>query len=131
MIRPLLLWAPAIVFASAIFFISSLPGASLPTVAIWSADKVVHAAVFAVLGLLVALPLDRLKLVERKGWLIAVAALIATAYGVSDELHQRFTPGRSPDVADVVADAVGAVIGAWTWVAIVYRNKGKFRPSSS
>lgn len=125
--RSLLLWSPAAVVAGIIFFASSLPGQSFPAVAIWSFDKVVHAAVYAVLGLLVALPLDRLKLIQRRTAIVIVAAMVVTAYGISDELHQRFTPGRSPDVFDVIADAIGGVLGAWAWVALRARRRA---PSS-
>ena len=33
------------------------------------------------------------------------------AYGASDEWHQSFVPGRSVDVADWIADAIGVVVG--------------------
>jgi VanZ family protein len=39
-----------------------------------------------------------------------LAWLIATAYGVTDELHQRYVPHRTADVADLVADALGAAV---------------------
>jgi VanZ family protein len=41
-----------------------------------------------------------------------LAILIATAYGISDEIHQLWTPQRSADWRDVVADASGAALGA-------------------
>ena len=122
--RSLLLWAPAAIVAGIIFFASSLPGQSLPSVAIWSFDKVVHAAVYAVLGLLVAMPLERLKVIQRRTAIVIVAAMVVTAYGISDELHQRFTPGRSPDVYDVIADAIGGVLGAWAWVGFRRKRAG-------
>ena len=48
----------------------------------------------------------------------AGAWVIAVAYAASDEWHQSFVPGRSPDAADWFADAVGALAGAgacWAW----------------
>lgn len=45
-------------------------------------------------------------------WVFLIAALLATLYGISDELHQMFVPGRTAAVDDVVADALGALLGA-------------------
>jgi len=36
------------------------------------------------------------------------ATLLATAYGVTDEYHQSFVPGRTADPMDVVKDLAGA-----------------------
>jgi len=36
------------------------------------------------------------------------ATLLATAYGVTDEYHQSFVPGRTADPVDVVKDLAGA-----------------------
>ena len=43
---------------------------------------------------------------------VAVASLLAAAYGVSDELHQYFVPERTPDLLDLVADICGGITGA-------------------
>ena len=74
-------------------------------------DKVAHVAAYAVLALLFRCALG-------PGWRSAgivtfVAALIAAGYGVIDEIHQSFVPGRTPSVTDAVADAVGAALGAF------------------
>lgn len=39
--------------------------------------------------------------------LLAIAATVV--YGVLDEIHQRFVPGRSFDVYDMIADAAGGL----------------------
>jgi VanZ family protein len=49
---------------------------------------------------------------------LAIAWAVAVIYGASDEWHQSFVPGRTPDLSDVFADAIGAFIaviaaGAW------------------
>ena len=44
------------------------------------------------------------------------ATLLATAYGVTDEYHQSFVPGRTSDFADVVKDLGGAAAGS-----LIYR----------
>lgn len=44
----------------------------------------------------------------------AVAVAVAVVYGIVDEVHQGFVPGRSSSVADVCSDASGAVLAvAW------------------
>ena len=45
------------------------------------------------------------------GLLLAIGVL----YGLSDEWHQMYVPGRMPDVADWIADVVGLVSG-YAWV---------------
>jgi len=43
---------------------------------------------------------------------VLAAILIASIYGVSDEYHQRFVPGRTFEILDMVADAIGSAAGA-------------------
>ncbi len=37
--------------------------------------------------------------------------LVAIGYGLLDEFHQSFVPGRSSTLADVGLDAMGALVG--------------------
>jgi VanZ family protein len=55
----------------------------------------------------------------------STAALAAVLYGLSDEVHQSFIPGRDASVGDVVADALGALLGAAAWV-VGCRVLGRF-----
>lgn len=42
--------------------------------------------------------------------------LISVLYGISDEFHQSFTPGREPTVRDVIFDTIGsALILIYLW----------------
>ncbi len=41
------------------------------------------------------------------------ALVIAVIYGLSDEFHQSFVPGRNADLLDVITDAAGAAAGLW------------------
>jgi VanZ family protein len=97
----------------AIFAGSSIPGSNLPGGYSFQG----HLAEYAVLGALVMLALrDRPRRL-----LVALAALTACSlYGVTDELHQAFVPGRVPDVLDWATDTVGAAAGigaAVGWLA--------------
>ncbi len=106
--RRWLAWLPAIGWATVIFVLSAQP--KLPSPA-GLGDKQAHVLAYALLAVLVLVGLagGRVARVSRQA--IGGAFVIAVLYGVSDEFHQSFVPGRTPDVGDVVADAAGAAIG--------------------
>jgi VanZ family protein len=76
-----------------------------------------HISVFAVLSVLIwwALGLSPLPLGRRA----TLSVLLSMLYGLSDEWHQSFVPGRTPDILDIVADTFGATMAmlAVTWLA--------------
>lgn len=67
-----------------------------------------HVGVYAILTALLwwALGLAALP----GGWRSVLAVAIAALYGVTDEWHQSFVPGRMPDVRDIIADTFGAIL---------------------
>ncbi len=70
-------------------------------------DKIVHFGIYGLAATLVA----RIPAVQRTRPLGMYAAiLIVSVFGVTDELHQYFTPGRSMDWWDWVADTLGAIV---------------------
>lgn len=71
-------------------------------------DKAVHFAVFGLLATLVARPL--------RGWRGWLAVVVVSVFGASDELRQSFTPGRSMELADWVADTAGAAVAVGAYV---------------
>lgn len=115
-------WAfvPALAYAAIIFALSaqSDPLPFLPP-EIFLQDKLLHAAEYAVLGGLLVPALRAVGLRPRVALLAAV--VIASAFGASDEFHQSFVPGRSADVADWVADTLGAAVGALVATAALRR----------
>jgi VanZ family protein len=100
-----------------IFVLSSIPGEKLPDLGAWNADKLVHGLEFAGLGLLLA------RLIRRTGWgrraavTLVAAVASASAWGALDEFHQLFTPNRSSDWRDWVADTAGAIVGVGCYLA--------------
>lgn len=70
--------------------------------------KAAHFTAYALLGLLAYQSLDVIK---KKRFRALTAALFAMLYACSDEFHQSFVPGRSPEVRDVCIDTTGAVLG--------------------
>lgn len=98
-------WWPPIAWAALILTVSSTPGSDLPSTGL--NDKLAHAGAYFVLALLAArAPIQPPR--TREALLLALAL---TVFAAIDEWHQRFIPGRFPDVADWVADTVGVLIG--------------------
>lgn len=50
-----------------------------------------------------------------------MAVGITSLYGLSDEFHQFFTPHRTVDVFDWLADTTGAIAAGFLWYIIEYR----------
>lgn len=96
-------WLGAVLWALFLYLQSSSSSAgSFLSVFPDGADKVAHAGAYAMLGALLTLATGR-------AWL---GVLLALAFGVSDEIHQSFVPDRASEVLDVVADGLGALVGA-------------------
>jgi VanZ family protein len=105
----MLLWLPAVLYMMVIFIVSSMSDLGEPPGGV--SDKSLHLLSYAVLGVLLIVPLAKAAL-SRVTWRRALVAIaLATLYGVSDEFHQSFVPGRSPELLDVAADAAGATLG--------------------
>ena len=100
------LWAPVVLWAAAIFTLSSISdlGTGLGT---WDLvlRKLAHGAEFAILGALLLRALRE-----------ELPALVAgVAYAVTDELHQHFVAGRVGSPIDVAIDSAGVAVGILLW----------------
>ena len=109
--RQLIAWAPAIGWAMVLFLLSSLSDSDLSSFAFSFSfpfdDKVMHLALYSVLG--GTLQFGRLS--SNSGLAHWTVIAIGIIYGVSDEWHQSFVPGRNPSAADLLADAMGVLMG--------------------
>jgi len=103
------LWTAVALYLALIFALSSLQN-PLPPLTSRVSDKVLHGVEYGGLGLLLGLALRGSGL--RAGRAAALALLLASLYGASDEIHQGFVPNRSCDLRDWVADTGGAALGA-------------------
>ena len=101
-----------ILIALTIFILSSIPGDSYPEIDFKFADKIVHILIYAPLFIAAYISFshqDRLRLLSNHPYFFAM--LFSAIYGASDELHQLFTPKRSCDFYDWIADVTGALVG--------------------
>jgi VanZ family protein len=109
---------------TAIFYAQSWPAAPPPPGPL--TDKHEHFFFYGVLGALALRALSKAQW-RRVGPATALAAVVfASLYGVVNEFHQRFVPGRSYEVGDMIANAIGASVAvglAWAWSIIRRRSE--------
>jgi len=99
---------PAFAWMGIIFILSSIPGNYFPEQPFDLFDKLVHACLFGILTYLIYRGFQyQDKSAFFKNFSIAIAFLICVIYGIIDELHQEYIPGRSPDITDALADILG------------------------
>ena len=111
----LALWAPVIAYMALIFFISAQPQPPLPS---QITDKQGHSLGYMGLAIITGRALAGGLANGASLGASAGAWLIASAYAATDEWHQSFVPGRSADLHDWYADAIGSLLGAgacWVW----------------
>jgi VanZ family protein len=113
--RFLALWLPVVLWMGVIFVGSSI--GNLPQVGDETFDGLVHRAThlleFAVLGALVLRATSDGKPISKRE--IIITLIVIGLYGISDEFHQRFTPGRSSEGSTVLFDLAGGAFGIWVW----------------
>ncbi len=106
---------PMTVIMGTIFFLSHQPGDSLYMPPILWFDKIAHMAVYAVLAVTVLYAFQPRLRHERAVRVILLTMGVCIFYGIGDEFHQSFIPGRFASIFDVAADTLGAaaVCAAW------------------
>ncbi|MGB5232391.1 MAG: VanZ family protein [Desulfoprunum sp.] len=108
---------PAIGVMAAIFLLSHQQADDLPPL-FPHFDKIAH---FFIYGLLAAALVGAFEpdLRQRRPWpVVGIVVIWCLVYGLSDEFHQSFIPGRFPSLADIVADTFGAVVVSAGWVVV-------------
>ena len=114
--RALANWGPLLLALVAVFWLSSLPqvpGAGLA----W--DKLLHVVGYAGLGVITMRAFHG-GLVRPRLKPTLLAGLFLLLWGISDEYHQSFVPGRDASGADVLADVIGFMIACvlvYAWSA--------------
>jgi hypothetical protein len=108
----------AILWSLVIFGLSSVPSDKIPVFALSVSDKLIHGVIFSVFCFLWY---RAFRYQTRFPWLarypLTSSILLTIMYGISDEIHQLFVPGRSSEVFDVVADTAGGILCAIVLIA--------------
>ena len=101
----------ALGWALIIFYLSSQPGTDQPPL-FYGQDKLLHFIAFGVLGFL-GMGAAKATSQGYRWWQVWLAITVVALYGVLDEFHQHFVPGRVADHYDVIADIIGGMFGVW------------------
>jgi VanZ family protein len=112
-VRLLKYWLPVVVWALVIFNFSA-HGVPKVGPSYWTdfiAKKAAHILEYGFLALLTYRALLNSGVKIPLAYYIAI--IIPFIYGASDELHQSFTPTRTPTVRDVLIDTAGATLAMW------------------
>ncbi len=115
---------PVAVVMGTIFFLSHQPGTELELPPIPALDKVAHAVMYALLAAaaIYAVPQENRRTRPKQTcWLVILFCLF---YGMSDEFHQTFIPGREASFGDIAADLTGAALLVFLW-------RKKYKPGSA
>ncbi len=107
-------FVPFILLCTLISWVSHIPGKELSyPLPFDGGDKLIHLGVFIFVGLSARWPLS-------DGFWSAVG--LGVAFGVADEFHQYFVPGRHCDGWDVLADGIGVLVGCGLGHYLFLRN---------
>lgn len=102
-------WLPIYVYAGLIFYFSSLPIPSF-IIEIYPETFVWHIIEYAILSILLFRALINSKNSSFRENAIYLSIIIAILYGITDEIHQYFVPGRVSSFFDIMANSLGSGI---------------------
>ncbi|MGE5197037.1 MAG: VanZ family protein [Deltaproteobacteria bacterium] len=105
------LWAPVVIWMGAIFVFSSLPSRNIPSLFPLQ-DVFFHGIIYAGLAWVFMRAAKNTFLGLSPLKLIFLTVIFCTVYGLCDEFHQSFVPGRDASLFDVAIDLLGAFMGS-------------------
>jgi VanZ family protein len=96
-----------------IFILSSIPEDKLSDPKILGIDKLEHLGIYLLYGISLVLAFSITKSNRIFERVFVLSIWTGLAFGALDEVHQLFVTGRSCDIFDFTADALGIFLGAW------------------
>ena len=100
----------ALLWAALIYYLSDQPSVDIKPMFAHQ-DKLLHLAAYFVLGFFTMgiMRASRTGYRASQAWLVI---MLVGLYGLLDEYHQSFVPGRNASSLDFVADFAGGLLGA-------------------
>lgn len=110
-------WFVVVMYAAFIFALSSLSHPPLISEIPWQVpDWLFHAVEYSLFGYFLVKAFNDSFQFQSRFLLLVITVLFGTLYGLTDEWHQSFVPERQAAIHDVVADAIGVLVGAYWWL---------------
>jgi len=108
---------PAILVMVAIFILSALPGNDPFLNSFDFSDKIKHFIAYFVLGISLCLWIPSRKWFAKPAIWGLLIVFVCTVFGIADEFHQSFVPGRSGnDLRDLMADFIGGLFSPFLYL---------------
>lgn len=121
LVRNFLYWLPSILYMALIFYLSSYPPPEpVKSAPIFFDIKLVHIIEYGILNLLLYWAIDKTIDIP-DNWKIIYSIALTILYGLTDELHQVFVPGRSGRLIDIVANFFGCVVTQY--IISIYKKR--------
>jgi VanZ family protein len=108
---------PAVIIILILWILSSQSILPQPK-GIFGIDKIQHLLAYMTLACMIGLWPSRGCWKNRPLMTTLIVTGAAAAYGILDEIHQSFVPGRDCNVWDWAADTIGAALGAGAVLAV-------------
>jgi VanZ family protein len=120
----ILMKIPAIVVMIGIFALSSLPGDDSLLNAFEFSDKIKHFIAYFVLGITCCVWIPRKSWLAKPIFWSVIVVVLCTVFGISDEYHQSFVPGRSGnDLGDLTANFIGGLVSVFLYLFFMLKRQ--------
>ena len=106
---------PVLAYAVLIFIVSSITTFPDSTPSFFGFDKLVHFCEYYLFGFLGYRWVSAMETPFLKSRAIWITIILGTLYGLSDEWHQAFVPGREASLWDALFDSLGVLTAAGTY----------------
>lgn len=106
---------PMILVMATIFYLSHQTGDDLNLPMLPGLDKAAHLAVYGLLAAATLFAFNPVSRQKNSRRVVGITLFFCLCFGISDEFHQYFIPGRSVSGLDLLADCLGAVLVCLLW----------------
>ena len=124
--RTYFIYIPLAVYWIILFVMTSLP--STMSISVGVSDKIEHFGAYGLLSVFLFLALKfQSKYSVLSDYPATFTIIIASLYGIIDEFHQLYIPGRSAEFYDWLADFSGSILAVIILRLLFYKFEGKNR----